>query len=70
MLYVSDKARIEEDRASCQLPRLLIKIKESLEVAKQFVYSQSDDLEAVEKIEKALHSIETISFLFDKSSSS
>ena len=70
MLNMKNRSKAGSHHDSQQLSYLAFKIKGSLEVAKQYIYNCSDDLEAVKRIEKALHSTEILISSCDKTSSS
>jgi hypothetical protein len=49
-----------------QLPYLLFKVKNLLEVAKQYFYTQESSSEALKKIDKALSAVDALPHQFDK----
>ena len=49
-----------------QLPYLLFKVKNLLEVAKQYFYTQESSSESLKKIDKALSAVDALPRQFDK----
>jgi len=54
------------DAQDIQIPHLLFKVKGLLEVAKQYLYTSGHNLEARQKIEKALNSIQALPQIFEE----
>jgi len=56
----------ELNEQEIQLSHLLFKVKNLLEVAKQYFYTQEFNPESRQKVEKALNSINTLPSKFEK----
>ena len=65
MMRKLDKQNDLDDQ-EVQLLCLLFKVKNLLEVAKQYFYTQEQNPESRQKIEKALNSINTLPHKFEK----